>query len=148
MNDAVVVRGHQRLGKMRAERQRITDWHGAALDDFGERLALDVLHHDVDAAVGRLAHFEDRADAWVVERRGSLGFPQQPAACIVILDLVRQEELDGDLAAELEVVGKIHLAHAAAAQQINQPVARRGYLVWDQPLRPVAPMHVDRSSGR
>ena len=46
MNDALLVRGFERLGDLPRDRERLVERERPARDAVGERLALDQLHHE------------------------------------------------------------------------------------------------------
>ena len=55
MDDALLVRGFERLGDLPRDRQRVGERHRALRDALREGLALDQFHHErVDAAVADL----------------------------------------------------------------------------------------------
>ena len=46
MNDAVLVRGFERLGDLLRDRQRLVERNRPLRDAVGERRSLDQLHHE------------------------------------------------------------------------------------------------------
>src|SRR5262249_18156104 len=88
-----------------------------------QSLALEQLHRDERPALV-LVHVEDRADVRVLERGGGPRFAAQPLEGLgVTPELVRQE-LERDAAAELQVLGLVDDAHAAAAQRREDAIVR------------------------
>jgi hypothetical protein len=89
-----------------------------ASQPLAEREALDELHGDEDlVAVG--ADVEEGDDVGVRELGHGLGLAQEAGAAEVLLlaaGEARVQELDGDLAVELGVIGGIDHAHAAGAE--------------------------------
>ena len=90
MRDALGVRGVERLRDRAQDRQRLGERQlAAALEQRIERLAVEVLHHVVLAAVGELAEREDVDDVAVAdlvdrarlgdEPRHHLGFDRELA---------------------------------------------------------------------
>ena len=52
----------------------------------------------------------------VVERRGRLGFLEEPLLGRLVAGQVRREELDGDLALQARILGRVDDAHPAVAE--------------------------------
>src|ERR1700737_2014095 len=65
----------------------------------------------------------DRHHVWLVEPGRGLGLPAEPLLKHRIVGEIRGQQLHRDHALRGGVVGPPHLAHAAAAQQLDQPVA-------------------------
>jgi hypothetical protein len=85
-----------------------------ALDDFGQRVALEVLHDDVRLG-GDLAEVVDRDDVGVVEGGGGTRFAREALRGIGDVE-VAEEDLDGHHAPEHGIVGHVHDAHAPARE--------------------------------
>ena len=62
-----------------------------------------------------LVNLVDRADVRVVQRGRSLGFPLEAAEGLCVVGEFIGEELQGDVATELEVFRLVDHAHSAAA---------------------------------
>ena len=72
MDDAVLVRGLERLGDLARDRERLGERQRPARDARREVVALDELHHErADAA--RLLDAVDGGDVRVIERGEQLG---------------------------------------------------------------------------
>ena len=67
----------------------------------------------------------DRHDVGIVETRRGAGFAAEPLLVIRVLGEVRQQHLQRDGSVDGGVVGTPHLAHAAAAQQLDQLIAAK-----------------------
>jgi hypothetical protein len=93
-----------------------------APDDRGEILTLDDLHHD-EWPGDVLAVVVDRDDVGVVERGRALGLLAEARPELGVAAVLRPEELDGDVAIELGVVGPIDRRHAALSEQLDEPVS-------------------------
>jgi hypothetical protein len=98
------------------DREGLVEREYAFLQARGERLALEVLHHEELEAV-LAAHVEQRADVWVAERRDHPCFAVETVSELGIGSEIRREDLDGDGPVETRVAGAIDLAHAARAQR-------------------------------
>src|ERR1700746_2263728 len=66
----------------------------------------------------------DRADARVVQRRGSFGFALEAAQSLRVLGHIVGQEFKSDKAAEVGVLGLVDHTHAAAAQLFDNTVVR------------------------
>ena len=105
------------------------------LQELAEVAALQELHDQVEDAVG-LAEVVDDGDPAVLEGGGHPGlaaeaFPQDPGEGLVVVRAQRLEALHGDMTAQRLVARTPHLAHAAAPDQVEQPVP-----ALDQPAVP------------
>ena len=103
------------------------DHHDALLDgelagDGAERLAVDVLHRDVDLAVD-LADLVDPAHAIVIDPRLGARLADQPANPFWIIAV---HELDRDLTAQPRIDREEDFAHAALAEEPDAEVAVPG----------------------
>ena len=123
--DAVPVRLLERLGHLGPEGDDLPELEAAAFQPRLERLPDDVLHRDAGAAIC-LGHLVDLANKGVVERGGRLRLALEPLARLRIALQRLGQELEGDLALELGVVGEKHLAHAAFAEGADDAIAGRG----------------------
>ena len=83
--------------------------------------ALDQPHVDVEAAVD-FAVVMDRDDVRAVQSCRGVGFAAESPLKVLVLRQIRGQHLDGDDAVGVGVMGAPHLAHAAAAQQLDQAV--------------------------
>lgn len=113
------------------------------LQELAEIAAVQQFHDEVEDAV-RLAEVVHDGDAPVLERGGHPGLtpeplPQHAGEGVVVVGAQRFEALDGDVPAQGLVPCPPHLPHAAAPDQIEQPVS-----AVDEPGLP----HVARRSPR
>lgn len=84
--------------------------------------AVDQPHGDVQPAVD-LAYVVDGYDVAVIEAGGRADLAAETLLELVVFAQVRQQHLERDDAVDLGVVGAPDLAHPAATQQFEQPVA-------------------------
>ena len=115
MDDALLVRGLERLGDLPRDRQRFVERDRPVRDPLGERRALDQLHHQrVDAA----AVFEavDVRDVRMVERGEHLRFALEPREPLGVVGEQLRQDLDRDVAIQPGVARAIDLAHPAGAK--------------------------------
>ena len=73
MDDAVLVRGLERLGDLPRDRQRFVERKRALRDAVGQRRPLDELHHE-RARAAALFEAVDLRDVRVIERGEELRF--------------------------------------------------------------------------
>ena len=125
MDDALGTRRFKRVRDLDAELQQGRKFQGAAADAFVERLAFEKLHHDEVLALV-LIDLVDRADAGMIQRGGGARFTLKALEHRGVLRHLRGQEFDGDVAAELGVLGLVDDAHAPAAELGGDPVVRDG----------------------
>src|SRR5208283_6056663 len=82
-------------------------------------------HGDKGSPVG-FVNLIDGADVGVVQRGCGLGFPLKTAQGHCVLGEVVGKELQGDVAAELQVFRLVHNTHPAAAELLDDAVVRDG----------------------
>ena len=104
MDHALGVRGGQRIDDLHRITQGLIERQRTSFDDLRERLALDVLHHQVIRA-----DIVQRADVGMIERGDGARL-----ALEAIVELARGN-LDRDGPVEARVGAEVHLAHAALA---------------------------------
>ena len=97
------------------------DIRGCSGSRHPERLALDELHGDVGPAV-QLADVVHPAHVLVIDLGLHLGLAQE---ALGLRRVLRPQELQGDRALERKVVGAVHGAHPAVADQVADLVAIR-----------------------
>ncbi len=116
-----------RLGQVTEEAPQV---HFVGVDQLRQRVPVDPLHRDV---VDRVPCFPvaldrarpdlvDRDDARVVERRRGLGLDDETPEPLLVADELRRQDLQRDAALEGEILGEIHLAHAAGSQRAHDPI--------------------------
>ena len=74
MDDALAVRGRERVGDLRRQLERLLERNGARPDPLRKRRSLDELHHQV---IG--AHVIERADVGVVQGSDGARFAFEPS---------------------------------------------------------------------
>ena len=94
-------------------------------DAMLQRHALQKLHGDEGFAV-LVVDFVDGADVGMVQGGGGLGFALEAAECLRVFGHVVGQELEGDKAAELHVLGLVDHTHPAAAELLDDAVVRDG----------------------
>ena len=84
--------------------------------------ALDVAHREVEACVS-FARVVHRDDVRMIEARGNPRLAEKALAESLVVGVTRSEDLEGNVPVEAAVVRAVHLSHAAAADQLLDPVA-------------------------
>ena len=94
------------------------------LDGLLEGLALDEPHGVIRAAVGVAAQAIDRDDPRVLQPAGDLGLAHEPGPALRAVGVACLHLLEGDLAAQLPVVGHEDLAQPAPGVELADLVPR------------------------
>ena len=130
MEHALVMRGAQ------ARAQLARDFRGLVLRQPADApqqrrkvFAVDVFHRQEVAAFD-VAKVEDAADVGMRHLQREADLIEEPLQAIGILLHVARQEFQRDGLAELQVIGAIHLAHAAAAEQADHAIPVGQNLSW------------------
>jgi hypothetical protein len=86
---------------------------------------LQQLHGDESPAVSFI-DLVDRADVWVIQRGRSKGLPLEAFASGRIFGQCFRQELQGNVATQLEIFGFVDDTHPAATEFFQNPVVRDG----------------------
>ena len=125
MDETAGMSGVERVGDPGQEADHTARGEGTVPgDERVEVRAFDVAHGQEELALG-LAGLEDGHDVGVVDRGREARLREEPGAELGIGGDLRREELEGDLAVERLLRGQPDRAHAAAAEQPLEPVARQ-----------------------
>ncbi len=123
VDDPVPVREAERLEQLLRVRDGGSDRERAARhDQLLEAAALDHLHGDVVRPLG-LAAVVDGDDVRVREAGRGLRLAPEALDEEVVAGVAVVEDLDGDAAPELLVLGEVDVRHAAGAELSQDPVA-------------------------
>ena len=125
MDDAALVRRLERLRDLLEDRERLARRHGTARQPLGQRLARHELHLE-ERRVADLLEAVQRGDVGMVERGEHACLALEPALVLGIAGGQLVQDLEGDLAAEPDVLGAIDLAHASGAEGREDPVRANG----------------------
>ena len=90
-------------------------FEGLAVDPVFEGFAFEQLHGD-EVASAVLADLVDGADIGVVQGGGGAGFALKTVECEGIFFRLGRQELERDMAAQIDILGFVHNAHPPAAQ--------------------------------
>ena len=125
VDDALLVRGFERLGDLSGDVEGFVDRDGALRDAIRQRRAFHQLHHERDGPV-RFLEAVDRGDVGMIQRRQDFRFALEARQPLRVTGDRSRQHLDGDLSLQVRIGGPIHHAHAAGAK-------RRGDFVRTKP---------------
>lgn len=123
MNDPLPMRRGQRRGQLLAEEDRLRLGEHVVLQDLAQRAALQVLHDEIDGAVGELAVFVDVDDAGVVDDVDGAGLVAEAGCHLGRAGDVGMQDLDRCAAVQLLVHCLEDLAHSALAEDAHDLIA-------------------------
>ena len=119
MDDAHVVRDGERGERLHEDvddalgRQRVL-----VAQDAMQAAPVEVLHRDVEQAVGLLAEVDDAHRVRVVQARGGLGLALEAGGEGGVVRVLAVQHLDGDGLLESDLPRAVHGAHGSAADEV------------------------------
>ena len=125
VDDALFVRGLERVGDFDGEIERGIHGEWPAGDEVLERLALHEFHGD-EQTIPFLGNFVNCADVGVVQCGSCARFAAKAFERLRIFREIVGEEFEGDGAAEVYVFGFVHDAHTPATEFFHDAVMRDG----------------------
>jgi hypothetical protein len=121
VDDALLVRGFERVGDLARDRDRIGHRNRPALKPHRQVFSRGQLHgQETNRAVRcarRLLEREQRRDVRVRQRGEQPGLPLQTGEAVRVRGEHRREHFESDLPAEPAILRAIHFAHSASGQQ-------------------------------
>ena len=124
MNDARRVRVLDRPRHLGTQICDPSEGHRPTLvEDFGQVVAVDVLHHEIERPGFSTSEIEHMNGVGVVETRCGLGFAMEASDVFRVLMELAVEQLDRHHFADLHVLDPIHRPHRAAPDRCNHAVA-------------------------
>ncbi len=121
MHDALLVGGGECAGDRDPVTKNTVHWQATRRQDCGERVALEVLHHDVINAIFG-SDVMQRTDVGMVQIRDGAGFAFETPSGFEIDRNFREQDLDRHRSAESNILCPVHLAHAACAEKSFQAI--------------------------
>jgi hypothetical protein len=115
MDDAFRVRGRERVGDCRGDREQTIAGKPPLRDLPIERMSFHQLHREEVDAI-RVLDGIDRDDVRVVEGGDGARFALEACQTFRIASQIGGQDLERDVASELHAGGAIHLAHAACPE--------------------------------
>ncbi len=123
VNDAGGVRGAEAAGHLACDEKGALDGERrVGADELGEALALDVLEHEIERAVGELAEIRRHGDVRVVDAAGRDRLELEPLHDLRHGRHFAVQYLHRDGLAHQDVLTAVHGAHAADAELLVDPV--------------------------
>ena len=114
MDDALFVRGLERVRNLACDGERVGERQRAARDDGGQVVAVDQFHHECTHGAG-LVQPVNVGDVRVIQRRQGLRLAREPDQPFRIERKQLGQHLDRYVAIELRIASAINLAHSAGA---------------------------------
>src|SRR6266478_3420724 len=125
MDDALCMSGVKRVGDLDSELEQAVQFQRLTVNRVLKGLALQQFHGDeVPALV--FPDLIDGADVGMIKRGRGPGFTLETVECAGVFLRLWRQELEGDPASEVQVLGFVHYAHAAAAQLREHAIVRDG----------------------
>ena len=122
VHETARVRGVERCGDLRADGDRPGRLERALRSEQRAKVgAVHEPHREIDTAVD-VAGVVDRDDVRVLERHHELRLARESLAEAIVARQGRRHQLERDRSLQAQVVGPVHDAHPAAADQLLDPV--------------------------
>ena len=121
MDDALLVRGLERLDQLQGHGERFLDRQRPVRNAFGQGRTVDQLHDQRTPAAAVLEAVDGR-DVGMVQRRERPRLAFESGRPIGIVADGGREHFEGDVAVKFLVPGAVDLAHATGAEQANDLV--------------------------
>ncbi len=126
VDDALRMRRVQSIGDLDGQRDHGFVIQGLARNQMLQGHAVQKLHGNEGVLIV-LADFVDRANVGMIQGRGGARFAAKALQSLRVLREIIGQELEGDEASKLGVLGFVDDAHAAAAQLLHDAVVRDGF---------------------
>src|SRR5438045_2368328 len=125
MHDAAAVSSIESVGNLDGVFHQSRHFDRLSADLLIKRLAFEQLHgHELLAVV--ISDLVDGADVPMAQSRGSARLTQEAFQRLRLTLEFFRKEFEGDMAAEIDVFGFVHHAHATATKAADHPVMRYG----------------------
>jgi hypothetical protein len=116
VNDPELVRGAQSTGHLANDVHRLEHRNAVGvLQAVGQALPVQVFHHQEHHALGRGPEIGHVDDVGMTDAAGGLGLDQELLDHVLLAREVVVQHLDGDRLFDDHVLGAVHHAHAALA---------------------------------
>src|SRR5262245_24734742 len=116
MNHASLVRRLERVRDVSCDVERLFDRNRSTLNALRQRLAFHQLENEEPRLTG-LLDVVDRPDIGMIQRGENLSLALEPANPLRVARKLIRQNLDRNVALQLQVAPSIHLAHSAFAEQ-------------------------------
>ena len=125
VDDAFGMRGIKGIRNLDAERENQFRVHRAIADAVLQGHAVEILHGD-EVLPTALINLEHHADIWVVQRRRRLGLALEAGERLRVLGYFIGQELQGNKAMQLDVLGFVDHTHPPAAEFFDNAIVGDG----------------------
>ncbi len=119
------MRRIQGIGHLDTDIQQVGQRQPIVAQPLVQGFAVQELHGEVTPAI-LFVEAVNRADVWMIQRRGGPGLTPEPLERIFAGRRVRGEHLQGHLPSQGEVLGPVHHTHAAGAQLVQDAIVTDG----------------------
>jgi hypothetical protein len=125
MDDAFAVRRIERVGDLHRQFQQLFLGNRSRGQAVLEGLACQHFHDNEKLAV-EFRDLVNGADAGMVQRRRGPRFAPESLQSLWVLSEILGQEFEGNVTAEVQILGFIDHTHPAAANLLNDAVMRNG----------------------
>ena len=125
MDDALCVRGVERIGDLHPQIQYQLYRHGLSANPMLKRLTVEKLHGQ-ERPIVVLPDFINCTNVGMIESRSSPGFALKTLERLAVASKIVRQEFQRCLAAQAEVFGLINDTHPAAAEFFQNAIVRDG----------------------
>src|SRR5438874_13064348 len=115
------MRRIERVGNLDSQLQQGLELQWLVRNEMPERLAFQELHHDEWVAIV-LSNFMDGADVGMIQSGGCPRFTLKPLQGLAIGRKLVGQELQGDVAAQTQILGLVDDPHASAAESFQNTI--------------------------
>src|SRR2546426_8078740 len=126
MKDCLRMRGVERGCDLSRETQQVVHFERAAFEAALQSLTLKEFHHQEWLAL-KLINIVNRANVWMIQRRGHSGFSPEARQRVRITDESRRKKLQGDRPGQLGVFRFVYDTHAAATNPFDDQIVRNRF---------------------
>ncbi len=127
VHDVGPMRAVQPLADLAHDADEPRGLHRGALVGRHEIVAVEQLHREEQPAVGQLAEVVDLDDVARAQARGGTRLVAEHLHHLRLLAEIEAEDLQRDLALDVDVLGLVDDAHAAFAEPAQDPIPRAGH---------------------
>ena len=129
MDNPLGVRGIERIRQLNPPVQQPIHGHRSCAQPTVQSLALQQFHGDKRPDLVLQFDFfnsVDRANVWMIERRGGSCLQQKAVQGILIAGELRRQKLQSDSPPQIKVFSLVDHSHAAASELADDAVMRDG----------------------
>ena len=125
VDDTFGVRCIERVCDLYGQRQNRLGIHRSPRDAMLQRHAIQKLHGNEGLAM-LVVNFVNGADVRMIQRGSSFGFALKAGECLRVVGYIVRQELEGDKADQLHILGFVDHAHPTTTELFDDAVVRDG----------------------